>query len=367
MPRILFIAAHRPDRSPGQRYRFEQFIPYWTEHGYQIDSAWLIDEIDDAAFYAQGNILKKVHIFAKSWVRRRSHVETAGDYDLIFLQREAFMTGSLRFERGFQRSGAKMIYDFDDAIWNLDVSKGNRHLRWLKDPSKTGRIIGMADAVIAGNEYLAQYARQHNADVTVIPTVVDTDCYSPVTRAANKPFVIGWIGSRTSMTHLDKAEPILREIFRHFGDRVVLRVVSDVPFQLADLPVENVRWTSEGEVDAIAGFDCGIMPMPDDAWSKGKCGFKGLQYMAMAKPAILSPVGVNSSIVQHGVNGFLATTPEEWVAAIGHLLHNADLCQSLGHAARTTVEKNYSVIAWRDAYLELFDRILRTNTTHVRP
>jgi len=367
MPRILFIAAHRPDRSPGQRYRFEQFEPYWNAHGYQTESAWLIDEADDALFYAPGRVLDKARIFAKSWKRRLGHVRRASHYDLIFLQREAFMTGSLRFERGFKRSGKPIVYDFDDAIWNLDVSQANRRLGWLKDPGKTAHIIGMADAVIAGNEYLAAYARQHNPDVTVIPTTVDTDVYVPRPHVKGDRFVIGWIGSHTSMTHLYKAEPILRAIVRDHGERVVFRVVSDVPFDLPGIPVENVRWTSAGEAEAIAGFDCGIMPMPDDEWSKGKCGFKGIQYMAMGKPAILSPVGVNNSIVQHHVNGFLANGPGEWSACIGSLMEDDDLCRRLGDAARLTVEQHYSVIAWRDVYLQLFDRILGRTPSHDRP
>jgi len=334
-------------------------VPYWEQHGYTFEYASLIDAEDDRKFYASRHILGKAQIFVKSWKLRRGHVRMASDFDLVIVQREAFMTGSLRFERGFRRSGAKFIYDFDDAIWRMDVSKGNRHLKWLKDPSKTASIIGMADAVIAGNAYLAEYARRFNKDVTVIPTVVDTTSYLPTPYTVHRPFVIGWIGSHTSMTHLYKAEPILREIARRFGDRVVFRIVSDVPFSLPDLPVENVRWTSEGEAEAIAGFDCGIMPMPDDEWSKGKCGFKGLQYMAMAKPVILSPVGVNSTIVQHGVNGMLCTTPTEWAACMESLLDNTDLCRRMGEAARRTVEENYSVVAWRDAYLELFARILR--------
>lgn len=366
MPRILFIAAHRPDRSPGQRYRFEQYEPYWNERGYLTDSAWLIDEADDALFYAPGKVLDKARIFAKSWKRRLSHVRLAQQYDLIFLQREAFMTGSLRFERGFKRSGRPIIYDFDDAIWNLDVSHANRKLGWLKDPGKTAHIIAMADAVIAGNDYLATYARQFHGDVTVIPTTVDTERYLPKPHARAERFVIGWIGSHTSMTHLYKAEPILRAIVSAHGDRVVFRVVSDVPFAMSGIPVENVPWSSAGEAEAIASFDCGIMPMPDDEWSKGKCGFKGLQYMAMAKPAILSPVGVNNTIVQHDVNGMLAADPGQWSACIGRLLQDDELCRRLGDAARRTVEQHYSVIAWRDVYLQLFDRILGRTPSHDR-
>lgn len=368
MPRILFIAPHRPDRSPGQRYRFEQFVPYWQRNGYEVDYAWFIDESDDAVFYSPGNLVSKARIFAKSWVRRMRHVRVSRDYDLLFLQREAFMTGSLRFERGFKRSGVPMVFDFDDAIWLSNVSPGNRRLNWLKDPAKTSAIIGMSDAVIAGNAYLADYARRFHKDVTIIPTVVDTDRYHPVERRPDGQVVIGWIGSHTSMTHLYEAMPLVQALHERFGERIRFRVISDRRFEAPGIPVEHVAWSSQGETSALSGIDIGIMPMPDDEWSRGKCGFKGIQYMGMGKPAVLSAVGVNTTIVQDGENGFTASTMEEWMHKVGMLVEDADLRARLGQAAFNTIRDRYSVAAWRDVYLALFDRMLgRTKRTDVRP
>lgn len=358
MPRILFIAAHRPGRSPGQRYRFEHYLPYWRSKGYEADSAWYIDERDDEVFYAPGRLLGKARIFAKSWLKRRSQVRLARDYDLLFLQREAFMTGSLRFERGFRRSGRPLVFDFDDAIWLPNVSPGNRRLNWMKDPGKTSAIIAMSDAVIAGNDYLADYARRYHADVTVIPTTVDLEAYRPMERPDDGRVVIGWIGSHTSMAHLKQAEPILRDAFERFGPRIALRVISDRPFEAEGLPVENVRWSAERETAQLAEIDIGIMPMPDDAWSRGKCGFKGLQYMGMGKAVVLSAVGVNTEIVRDGENGLLAACREEWAGKLGMLVEDRALRQRLGQAAHRTVAERYSVQAWRDAYLALFDRLL---------
>lgn len=359
MPKVLFIAAHRPDRSPSQRYRFEQFVPYWKEQGFEVEYAWMIDEQDDKHFYSPGRLVAKTRIFLKSFKRRQAHVRMARNFDILVLQREAFMTGSTRFERAFAATGIPLIYDFDDAIWQMDVSDGNRKLRWLKDPGKTGKIIALADHVIAGNDFLAAEARKYNANVEVIPTVVDTDRYVPVPQRSSAPVVIGWTGSHTSMAYLYQVLPVLHAVHRKWGDAVRFRVVSDRTFKAEGLPVENIPWNSATEPEDLASIDIGIMPLPDDEWSRGKCGFKGLQYMAMGKAVVLGRVGVNTTIVQEGVNGLLASTHEEWVEKLGHLIADADLRQRLGQAARRTVEDHYSVRAWRQRYIDLFTELLQ--------
>lgn len=360
MPKIQFVAAHRPDRSPSQRYRFEQYVPYWAPKGYSVDYAALLSERDDRLFYARGAWLPKAGLLARAWMARRAHVRRAARADLIFIQREAFMTGSVRFERALARSGRPVVFDFDDAIWLLDVSEANKRLSWLKDPSKTERIIRMADLVIAGNDFLGDYARQFHSRVEVIPTVVDTGLYGipPRTPERTGAVTIGWTGSYTSLTHLRTALPMLGQLHQRFGERIRFRVISDRDLTIPGLPVENVRWRSSSEAADLAAIDIGIMPMPDDEWSKGKCGFKGLQYMALGKPVVLSAVGVNRTIVQDGVNGFLATDEAEWIAKLALLIEDGDLRKRLGDEARRTVEAHYSVNAWKDRYIELFEQLL---------
>ncbi len=359
--KVLFVAAHRPDRSPSQRYRFEQFAPYWAGHGVHVEYAWIIDEEDDKVFYSPGRILAKARIFKKSLKLRAEHVRRVRDFDVVVLQREALMTGSIRFERAFANSGVPMVYDFDDAIWHMDVSEANKKLKWLKDPGKVPKIIALAQHVIAGNDYLADYARKFNKRVEVIPTVIDTERYVPkptVTRP-DGTVVIGWTGSLTSVAHLQLALPMLRELQAEQGDRIIFRVISDRPLEADGLSIENLRWNGATEAADLAAIDIGIMPLPDNEWSRGKCGFKGLQYMGMGKAVVLSRVGVNSTIVQDGENGFLASSDAEWKEKLSKLIADADLRQRLGQAARRTVEEKYSVIAWRDRYLALFNELTR--------
>lgn len=377
MPRILFVAAHRPGRSPSQRYRFEQFMPYWAEKGFEVTTSWTIDEADDNALYRPGAVLPKARIYLKSHQRRAEQVRLAARHDLVFLQRETFMTRGTRFERMLAATGVPMVYDFDDAIWLMNVSDGNRSLRWLKDPGKIQRILPMAELVIAGNRYLADYAARFHPRVEVIPTVIDTDAYhaTPEGNEATGPLVIGWTGSRTTIPHLEMALPMLLDLQRVSPVPFMLRVISDRDFHAPGLQVENRRWSSSTETADLAGIHIGIMPMEENEWGRGKCGFKGLQYMGMGKPVVLQRHGVNTTIVRHGENGLLASTPEEWKECLLRLLADADLRRSLGSAARATVEAHYSIRAWRDRYLQLFHELIsetshdrsQTHRSHSRP
>lgn len=367
MPKILFVAAHRPDRSPCQRYRFEQFFPYWEKHGFSCDQVWIIDEADDAAFYSPGNLIAKSRIFLKSHKLRQEQVARAGNYDIIFLQREAFMTGSTRFERELAAIGVPMIYDIDDAIWLMDVSDGNRKLKWMKDPAKVQRIIPLAQVVLAGNQYLADYASQFNRNVQVVPTVIDTERYvEQAGQPAKDSVLIGWTGSQTSMTHLEPMLPLLRQMQERFGSRISFRIISDRKLEDAGLDLEYRPWRSSTEPEDLADIDIGIMPLPMNEWSKGKCGFKGLQYMGLGKAVVLQDHGVNPTIVQLGVNGLLATSNEDWDRALTMLIEDAALRNRLGAAARQTVVDHYSVQAWRDHYLQLFRNLIKDQPTHAR-
>ncbi|CAN5641284.1 N/A [soil metagenome] len=360
MPRVLFIAAHRPNRSPSQRFRFEQYLDFFLEKGFEWDLSYLISEKDDSTFYQPGNLPIKAYIFMKSWFKRLRDVVAASDYDIIFIQREAFMTGSTFFEKLFARSGAQVVFDFDDAIWHFDVSEANKRLGWLKSPSKTANIIKLCDHIVAGNNYLADYARQFNPSVTVIPTTIDTNYHQPdLLRDWNKEVIcIGWTGSMTTVKHFRLAEAILTRLRDKYGDRLRFKLIGDPTYKNEKLGISGVSWTLQNEVEELRDIDIGIMPLPDDEWSKGKCGFKGLQYMAMEIPPVMSPVGVNTEIVEHGINGFLASSEAEWVDRISMLVENPQLRREMGLKARQTVIDRYSVASQRDRYLQLFEKLI---------
>lgn len=358
---MLFIASHRPGRAPGQRFRFEQYFPFLEENGFSCELSYLMDEDDDRIFYSRGNVLAKAGILMKHYRKRMSDIERIRDFDIVFIFREALMTRSLYFEKKISESGVRMIFDFDDAIWLNDTSDANRLFKWMKRPSKIEDIIRLSHMVFAGNQFLADFARKYNKEVFVVPTTIDTNLYIQRNTIRNeRKIVIGWSGSITTIKHFEYALPFLKAIRERYGDRVEFRVIGDGSYRNESLGITGMPWRKETEVEDLSTFDIGIMPLPNDEWARGKCGLKGLQYMALGIPTIMSPVGVNSEIIQDGVNGFLAYESVEWVKKLTLLIEDEPLAKRMGLAARNTVVTQYSVQAVKHLYLHLFRQVLRS-------
>ncbi len=358
MPKVLFIATHRPNRSPSQRFRFEQYISYLNDNGWQHDFSYLISEKADKVFYKKGHFFQKLFIIVKGFFTRLNDVFRANQYDIIFIQREAFITGTTFFEKKFSKSKAKVIYDFDDSIWLSNVSDANKKWNWLKNPNKTKEIIAVSDLIFAGNEYLANYAKKNNSNIVIIPTTIDTSYHQKVDSSSEK-ICIGWSGSLTTIQHFKYAIPFLEEIKSKYKDLVEIKVIGDPNYINETLGIKGLAWTKQSEIKELSSIDIGIMPLPDDEWSKGKCGLKGLQYMALEIPTIMSPVGVNSEIIKDGENGFLATDNDEWIDKISKLIDSKELRQEVGKLGRATVTEHYSVEANKEKYLTHFNQIIK--------
>ncbi|MBS1652036.1 MAG: glycosyltransferase [Bacteroidetes bacterium] len=360
MPNILFIASHRPGRSPSQRFRFEQYLKWLTENGYTYHFSYTISENDDKSFYQKGKLFKKIIIILKTILIRIKDWFSYNQYDIVFVQREALLIGSTFFERKIKKSKAKLIFDFDDSIWLMNVSDGNKKFKWLKNPEKTSKIIETSDLIFAGNQYLADYSKTFNKNVIIIPTTIDTSVYVPFkAQKADNIITIGWSGSITTIQHFEFALDFLKEIKKKYGAKINITVVGDKNYVNDELDIKGLPWVSEKEIEVLNTFDIGIMPLPDDLWAKGKCGLKGLQYMSLEIPTIMSPVGVNTEIIKHGENGFLATTIEEWVKYISYLIDNPEERIKIGKSARKIVVEKYSMEANKQKYLDAFNSLIK--------
>lgn len=201
------------------------------------------------------------------------------------------------------------------------------------------------------------YARQYNQNVVIIPTTIDTDEYSKqdVDRKDSDRVIIGWSGSITTIKHFEFAVPVLKKIREKYGAKVEFRVIGDARYRNESLGIIGQAWKRETEVADLSAFDIGIMPIPNDDWSKGKCALKGLQYMALEIPAVMSPVGVNSEVIQDGINGYLASEETEWVEKLSKLIEDPGLRARLGVAARKTVVDSYSVQSQTSAYFKALE------------
>jgi glycosyltransferase involved in cell wall biosynthesis len=266
------------------------------------------------------------------------------------------MLGTSFFERQFARK-AKMIFDFDDSIWVQNVSAGNKMFSFFKNAEKTKDIIAKADLVFAGNNYLAGFARQFNENVVIVPTTIDTEIYKPILKNAKEKICIGWSGSITTIEHMETKMQALKAIKNKYGNKVYFKIIGDGRYYNEDLKTQGLPWKKETEIHDMAEFDIGIMPLPDTEWAKGKCGLKGLQYMALGVPTIMSPVGVNSEIIQDGENGFLADSDEEWVNKLSLLIESFELRRKIGNTGRKTVEEKYSIHTNSKLYLRYFDQL----------
>lgn len=365
--RILFIASHRPDRAPGQRYRFEMFRDVLERQGMETELSYLLDASDDALLYAPGNYWGKFRIARNSRAIRRRDLRRIEDADLVVIIREALMTRSTFFEEAVARSGVPMLFDFDDAIWIRDMSAANRRLGFLKDPDKIRRILPLCQGVTAGNDFLAAFARKFNDDVYTVPSTVDSDRLFPLPRP-DRPITIGWSGSQTTIRHFDAIGPVLRRLKEHYGDRIRL-VTIGARSSLADtLGIDYMPWEAERENELHNALDIGLMPLPDSAWAQGKCAMKLLLYMAMGIPSVAANVGVNADVLGNATCGLLTQSENDWFSAVVRLVEDTELRKSMGQRARKRLVDHYSKHAWGSRYVEIYREVMaKTNAPIERP
>jgi glycosyltransferase involved in cell wall biosynthesis len=333
-----------PYEGAGCRYRIAQYIPHLAEQGIDLAISPFFDREFFELVYQSGHTARKALLFLKQAAGRLRTVLQHGRYDLVVIYREAMPVGPPVIESMLAATKVPLVYDFDDAVFLSNTSEANRWIGSLKHPQKTGAIIRRCDQVIAGNEFLATYARRFNPSVHVIPTAIDVDLFVPraESRAAEAPLVVGWIGTPTTASYLAPLVPVLRTLAaEHRFEFHVAGAPSPMAFE--GVNTKNVRWSLDREVDLFNRCDIGVYPLPDDDWARGKCGFKAIQFMACGVPVVASAVGVNREIVQDGENGFLATTPDEWRRKLAALMADAELRRRIGAAGRRTIQERYSL------------------------
>lgn len=352
--RIVFLVPYPSGKAPSQRFRFEQYYSFLEEAGFTYEVAPFLDDHTWSILYKPGHFFGKAWGIIKGFFRRLLLLFRVSGFDFVFIHREAAPIGPPFFEWMIsQVLGKRVIYDFDDAIWIADTSDNNKIASRLKWHDKVSSICKWAYKVSCGNTYLQEYAKQYNRNAFVVPTTIDTENLHNQVKAhePGKP-VIGWTGTHSTMRYLDLVVPAISQLEKKYD--FTFQVISN---KAPDLPLQSVTfkpWNKETEIQDLLDFNIGVMPLEDDAWSKGKCAFKALQYMALGIPALVSPVGVNSEVVDHGRNGFICTTTEEWYQAIELLLLDNQDRIDKGREARQKIVQHYSVLATKEKFLALF-------------
>lgn len=281
---------------------------------------------------------------------RRARAELiwrSGAADVVFVQRKLFNRWDLR---NLRKAAKTLVFDFDDAIFIKDDSAGAR--RSATRAARFNLTVTLADRIIAGNAYLAdQVPERFREKVTVIPSVADTDVYVPAADRPSTPLTVGWLGSASTLRYLEAIAAPLARVQEATGCRVL--VVADRAPQMDTVDVEFHPWTLATEVEEVQAMDVGIMPLPDSPWTRGKCGYKLVLYLACGVPVVADAVGVNNSIVRHGHTGLLVRNEDEWERALLRLLRNGELRQSFAERGRADMIEDYSLYAWAERFVEV--------------
>src|SRR5215470_11468029 len=356
MPKILFLVAH-PVEDASRRYRVQQFLPLLERAGYQCTVSEFTSPRLFRTLQAKRNLLQKASQAAYCAVRRVIRLGALSEFDFILIHREAFPFFMPAFENWVLRRHPRVIFSFDDAIYTEHPDVSRLSHPWLYQV-KYGRsiepVIAKSCHVVAGNTVLAEYARQFNPRVTLIPTVVDCDSYhyKPV-NDGTRPIVVGWIGSHSTASYLLNIAPALRKLAETFRNRVEFQFFGckDLELKLPRSSYFPFRLTSE--LSDIRSLDIGLMPMPDTPWTRGKCAFKAIQYMATGVPTVASPVGATLDVIQHGYNGLLAESADQWFGQLCQLVDSLELRRRLSLGARRTIEERYSLRTWGPIFVSL--------------
>ncbi len=339
--RLCALVPYPPGVAPSQRFRLEQWTPHLADAGIDVTLVPFADARLMQVLHVHGARGAQVVGHLRGCARRVAALGSLRRYDVVLVHRTMCLAGPALLERLAARLGPPLVFDFDDAIYLLHTSPANRGFGWLKFPGKTAVICRLARHVVVSTSHLADYARLHNPNVSIVPSSVDTDRVRPAPpRHARGPLVVGWTGSATSQGHLEAFAPVLADLVPRLG--VTLRVHSDREPTLPGVAFEWRPWRAATEVAELQAFDIGIVPVPDDPWARGKAAMKALLCMAAGVPVVASAVGAAAELVRDGDNGLLARTPAEWLTALRRLVDDSALRERLGRAGRTTVEEGYS-------------------------
>jgi glycosyltransferase involved in cell wall biosynthesis len=336
--KVLLLCRY-PRLGASSRLRSYQYLPGLAQMGIEVEVSPLFSEEYLEAFYGSGR--KHPGHLVKAYWQRLKRLFMVSKYDLLWLEKELFPWLPATAERFLDRLGIPYMVDYDDAIFHRYDHSSSALLRFLLG-RKIDRVMAGATMVIAGNDYLAYRAKVAGARrVMILPTVVDVRRYQTKPVCESTPFTIGWIGSPTTARYLQMLGQPLSSLGRMREIRLV--VIGAEMETLGGIPVETLEWSEATEAEFIQQFDVGIMPLYDELWERGKCGYKLIQYMASGLPVVASPVGVNREIVKHGVDGYLADSDQDWEKALMQLIDHPQQRLEMGKMGRSKVEQHYSL------------------------
>ena len=335
--KVLYLTKY-PRNAASSRLRSYQYFPYLEKNGFKVTVSPLFNEKYITQLYAKEPI-SKINLIS-CYYRRFMVLLTIKKFDKIVIEKELFPYFFSWFESVLYYLNVKYVVDYDDAIFhNYDLKSNRLFLFLLKN--KIYNVMKYSGTVIAGNAYLAQKANESGAkNIVNIPTVIDINNYI-VKKNEHKKVILGWIGSPSTFKYVEAILPVITALFSKFDIEFhVIGAKNELPFHPN---VKYFDWSEQTEVELIANFDIGIMPLDNSPWELGKCSYKLIQYMGCGVAVVASPIGMNTEVVTEGENGFLADTHQEWIDKLSILIENENLRHTMGHNGRQRVTAHYCV------------------------
>ncbi len=348
--RVLFLTLY-PEPAASPRYRVLQYLPYLREKGVDctVMSALEPEEYEGLSRLAQEGSAHRYHLTEMR--RRAMQLLQSRVYDIVFVQKTIMSVYVKRMATLLHWRARRVVYDIDDAV-NIAAPVTLRGIwKCIEDPGQINKVMGRASLVIAGNRWLQSVAEAAGARAELLPTVVDTTRFVPADNAP-ETYRVGWIGGPSTCDNLYPIAEVLSGL-----ERAQVRIVGADPDRVAIEGAQHRPWSLESEVGEVQAFSVGLMPLPKDEWSRGKCALKAIQYMACGVPCVATPYGAVRDVIEHERNGLYADSPAEWKNALERL-RDPGLRAKLGEAARETIETRYSLASAAPRMHELLESVL---------
>ena len=348
--RVLFLTLY-PESAASPRYRVLQYLPYLREQGVEctVMSALGSEEYERLGRLAQDGHAVRYHLTEMR--RRVMQLWRANTYDIVFIQKAIMSVYVKRMATLLHWRARCVVYDIDDAV-NIAAPVTLRGIfKRIEEPGQINKVMARASLVIAGNRWLQSVAKAAGGRAELLPTVVDTSRFVAADSAPDR-YRVGWIGGPSTCENLNAIAEVLSRL-----ERAEVRIVGADPNRVAIEGAEHRPWSLASEVAELQAFSVGLMPLPKDEWSRGKCALKAIQYMACGVPCVATPYGAVRDVIEHGRNGLFADSPAEWQNALERL-RDPGLRARLGEAARETVETRYSLASAAPRMHELLESVL---------
>lgn len=338
--KVLFLTRY-PVSGASSRYRVFQYVPHLEAMGVSCRVQSFMDEAMYRLSMSPGRTGSKIWATLCATLRRLAVLARAGRYDIIYMQRELFPFGPPVIERLLKARGKLVLFDYDDALFIKKASRYNPIATFLRSPEKTREIFRIADCTVAGNDWLRDAARAEGGQAETIEVAEDAARYfPPAAPEPGKDAVIGWLGSPSTSKYLQALQPVLSGLAARRPD-LRFEIMGGGDFAMDGVPWQGEPWSLEGERAALARWDIGLMPLPQEDWAKGKSGGKARTYMAAGVVPVAQAIGYNLELIRDGETGFLCSDAASWKAALTGLLEDPDRRLAIARAARAEVEERF--------------------------